>query len=54
VRFEFLSEYCLGPHKRNTTLLIGYAQSSETSLRSGVRTLAETIRGLDKATRADR
>lgn len=50
VCFEFMSDYYLDAKRRNTTLLLGYAQSSEENIRSGVRILAETIKALNKAT----
>ena len=44
IALEFLSEHYAGPRQGPAVLLLGYARSSETAIRAGVRALAAAIR----------
>jgi GntR family transcriptional regulator/MocR family aminotransferase len=44
IALEFLLDHCVGHPNGPPTLLLGYGRSSESLIRSGVRTLAQAIR----------
>jgi GntR family transcriptional regulator/MocR family aminotransferase len=46
IALEFLSEHSLGSRPAAPTLLLGYGRSPESSIRPGVRALAEAIRAV--------
>ena len=50
IALEFLSDHCVGPRSGPPTLLLGYARSSESSVRAGVRALASAIRAAQTST----
>jgi GntR family transcriptional regulator / MocR family aminotransferase len=49
IALEFLSEHSLGSRPAAPTLLLGYGRSPESSIRAGVRALAEAIRAVHGA-----
>lgn len=50
IALQFLSDHCVGPRSGPPTLLLGYARTSEASIRTGVRALAAAIRAAQACT----
>lgn len=44
IALEFLSDHCLGSRPATPTLLLGYGRSPESSIRPGIRALADAVR----------
>jgi GntR family transcriptional regulator/MocR family aminotransferase len=48
VQIEFMSQWYVRKQDRPSTILIGYAQSSESTLRAGIRILADAIHSMGR------